>query len=285
MSVALNAVLVVIGVWLLSYRAFMRTRCRFWVQLFAQLSCACTVVSLNPLATSVPPQFRIPAFMLGGAIFGMCANCCTPTIGTFSFGSFIGALLWQMAFSKSVPEIRLYLILLTPVLLSLFFCLTPLGAKLFERFLLPAVGASVLSSGVIGFVSVLGGCDPEVLVGAVPCTDAGGEPLVNIGIWLALFLYGVLFQKMFTKAAPEPEDETRNGNLVASLLPGAGRDGLLPRPTDSKTDSRFPILIQAMYADEGADQSHLSEDERKLVDACRADEFERDRVMWGGGLI
>jgi len=50
-------------------------------------------------------------------------------------------------------------------------------------------------------------------------------------------------------------------------------------------NDRFQILTQAIFADKDADLSHLTENERRLVAVCREDEFERDRLLWGGGLI
>merc|ERR1712150_126516 len=49
--------------------------------------------------------------------------------------------------------------------------------------------------------------------------------------------------------------------------------------------SRHLTLCDAICAPEGADQSHLTDHEKRLVEICKSDEFERDRLMWGGGLM
>jgi len=78
------------------------------------------------------------------------------------------------------------------------------------------------------------------------------------------------------------------GDLVASLLPEADQDDenveRFKKP-DNLQNTRFQMLVKAIYADEGADLSHLTENERSIVEICRKDEDERDRLLWGGGLI
>jgi hypothetical protein len=253
------------------------------------MCCGFTVACFSPLVTLMSPSICIPTFLTVGALLGLCTNCCTPMIATTTLGLFVGAMAWQLGLSSLGPHAHIYLILVICVLFAMVFCATPLGPKVFERFLVPALGAWLLATGILGMFPALGGCGLERFVGEKPCTSDDHSPLVNLAVWFAFFVYGVVFQALCLKAVKESEAKKNpGGTLVASLLPGAvdaDQGSLLPRQTDSQTDSRFHVLIAAMYAPDGTDQSHLSEDERKLVDCCRRDEFERDRVMWGGGLI
>jgi hypothetical protein len=49
------------------------------------------------------------------------------------------------------------------------------------------------------------------------------------------------------------------------------------------TMSRHARICQAIMQ-KSDDLSWLKEDERSLVEVCRKDEFEAQRMMWGGGL-
>lgn len=55
-------------------------------------------------------------------------------------------------------------------------------------------------------------------------------------------------------------------------------------PDKDQALSRHAVLCHAISAPPGADLSHLTDHERKLVDICRTDEDEKNRILWGGGL-
>lgn len=93
------------------------------------------------------------------------------------------------------------------------------------------------------------------------------------------------------KNAEASEPGSTKGELVKSFLPlgGAQMDAEqshIKKP-DGKSygyNERFPIILTAI-ANADYDMSTLSENEQKIVEVCREDQMQCDRLMWGGGLL
>jgi len=77
-------------------------------------------------------------------------------------------------------------------------------------------------------------------------------------------------------------EKSKRGNADASGDGDAENGGM---PEKDAGLARLPVLCRAIFADPSADLSHLTEHEIKLVKICREDEFERNRILWGGGLL
>eukprot|EP00928_Gymnodinium_smaydae_P046332 TRINITY_DN30863_c0_g1_i1.p1 TRINITY_DN30863_c0_g1~~TRINITY_DN30863_c0_g1_i1.p1 ORF type:complete len:290 (-),score=60.26 TRINITY_DN30863_c0_g1_i1:68-937(-) len=289
MGPCLDGLLALIGLWLLIYRGFIRTRCRFWVELLAQISCGAAIVLLVPLFTSLPEAARAALLLTFGIFIGTCHAALSALTVAVSIASFLGALSWQLGLSgllSGLPHAFTLLLVTINLIFSVLFCATPLGPLVFERFLVPILGAALLSTGAAGLAPGLGALAPDVLFSHEPFAAEGdASPQVNLLMWLVLTIFGVLSQACLLRQRKPSREETEG--MKASLLFNPPQDdeegGLIPRPNDD--GSRFQVLVKAIFAEPGADQSHLSEHERKLVKVCQEDEFERDRVLWGGGLI
>jgi len=159
-------------------------------------------------------------------------------------------------------------------------------------YLVPAVGSLLLVLGVSELDHDLSGLSAHKLLSPKRC--AADDPLHSpaarsLAAWAILWVAGVSFQCLLArrtrlKAMKMVEAGAQpGGDLVQSLLPNAQEGGNIPKPTDK--DDRYQLIVKAIYAGEGSDISHLTENEKKIVAVCREDEFERDRLVWGGGLI
>eukprot|EP00747_Dinoflagellata_sp_TGD_P080389 gnl/TRDRNA2_/TRDRNA2_160870_c0_seq2.p1 gnl/TRDRNA2_/TRDRNA2_160870_c0~~gnl/TRDRNA2_/TRDRNA2_160870_c0_seq2.p1 ORF type:complete len:314 (+),score=37.91 gnl/TRDRNA2_/TRDRNA2_160870_c0_seq2:68-1009(+) len=295
--------LVFSGTWILCFRILIRTRCRLAVQIFTAAVCGSSFALLSPLMPWPPPIYRVPIMALIGGLMSVLHVMLMAFIIAISLGMAFGALIWHLgvctfvsSFGPAGPFLHpLLLFVSTITSISVFVC-SPVGPNLLERVLLPVLGALLLIVGLSGLESAqLPGLDPATLFAPEPCASSvhpARAPFVFMLSWLGASLVGIVLVVLFRLCGSSSKEGSQDGegsekkkSMVASLLGSQDdEDGLLPRPTEADT-GRHGTITAAIYAPEGTDLSHLTENERKLVEVCRKDEFERDRVLWGGGLI
>eukprot|EP00929_Paragymnodinium_shiwhaense_P077028 TRINITY_DN39646_c0_g1_i1.p1 TRINITY_DN39646_c0_g1~~TRINITY_DN39646_c0_g1_i1.p1 ORF type:complete len:306 (-),score=50.84 TRINITY_DN39646_c0_g1_i1:369-1286(-) len=294
---SLDVVLCCLGAYLLLYRFLIRRR-RALVQALAQFCCGASLVFFAPTfawSWEAASVFLLVAF---GGLFGTCLRVNAPFTASITIGAYLGGLSWQLGLcggfleTLGVPYVHGMVLTLSTLVYTLVFCGTPLGPLAFERCTVPVLGAALLSMGLAELVPAAGGVSASTLLNAdcAPVSDA----LRTIEVFAVLALCGVALQGLLLRGGDEEEQKVRQKNDMAkSLLPNAEgdvEDGSLqkwrPESNDEdETNSRFHMLIRAIYAPEGTSQEHLTEGDQNLVNACRKDEFERDRLTWGGGLI
>lgn len=284
MDLVLDAILVCLGTWLIFYRCFIRTRCRFWVEIGTQVACGASVVLLSSMATDLPTWAATVLLMLFGMIFGICQATSALCV-CISMGSFLGGVIWQLGLKDSLPEYHDVFMASCCFAFSLIFCATPIGPAVFEGMLVPSTGAMMLTAAVIDAIPACGGIELATLLGAEASDSDGGNPLMNLLAFLGVASYSTMMQLLMMR--PAGNGGGPGAGMFAKLLPAGGTEGgLIPRPENFEADGRFKRICKAIYADEGDPIfAALTEDERALVDCCRKDEFERDRVIWGGGLL
>lgn len=291
-----DTALVLVGTWLFLYRFPLRTQ-KFGA-IAEYLTTACCGLSLSllaPLLPWPPPGFRALPLALLGLLFAFCHPAFTAMVVTVPLGIALGALVWQLGLCTAVPGYHSVILSVFSVVFVLVFVCTPgvAGVQSLRNFLVPALSALLLTTAIAGLVPSLGALEPRALLLAAPCAADGGDTqaaLMSLGCWLAVAACAIGLQLLLAWMAQREEGKqaagSARGDLVASLLPGAEKDDDdgFQKPEDMRTD-RFQVLVKAIFAAEGADQSHLTEHEKRLVEVCRQDEFERDRLLWGGGLI
>merc|ERR1712176_434335 len=121
--------------------------------------------------------------------------------------------------------------------------------------------------------------------------DDAYSPMTYFVSWFILSVCGALLQfylwkrKVNKMANRDPNAAT--DNLADSLLPEAnaegGGAGLTKPQKISGQMSTYTKIRDAIHNPE-ADLSEFSAHEKQIVEACRTDEEERDRLVFGGGL-
>mmetsp|Transcript_4978 Transcript_4978/g.11296 ORF Transcript_4978/g.11296 Transcript_4978/m.11296 type:complete len:300 (+) Transcript_4978:57-956(+) len=291
-----DGVLISVGAWLFVYRLGLRTRCRPYAEALTTAGCGLSLALLAPLLSWPPVGFRFPMLAVLGVLFSFCHPVFTATVVALPLGISLSAILWQFGLCTFAPGTHAVLLTLISIVFIFVFVCTPgvAGPYSLRLFLVPSLSALLLALGIADLVPELDSLRPRTLLQDSPCSAAEGDTsavLNFLGLWLLLAACGIGFQLLLTWLAKRKIVEGAaaggdGGDLAQSLLPGAqaNKDGGMQRP-DMGSDNRFTILCKAIFAEEGADQSHLSESEQKIVEVCRKDEFERDRLVWGGGLI
>jgi len=286
----------------LGYRLALRTRLRRCAEVFTTVACGLALALLAPLLPWPPPPFRVPLLAVIGSLLSSCHPMGTALMVTVSTGAPFGALLWQLGLCRVAPDVEfLHPVLLasaTLIFVVLFVC-TPgiAGPACLMGLLVPALGALLFTLGMSGLAPRAGLLNASALFAEAPCSSEGGgalggaaAPLAFLGTWLVLAACGAAMQVLMSQRSQGAEADGAGGpggDLVASLLPGREEEGgaNLPRPGDVEGMGRYGLISKAIFADEDADLSHLTDNERQIVAVCRKDEFERDRLLWGGGLI
>lgn len=289
-------VLGVAGIWLLLYRLLgsnLPLRFRPVVEAAASFCAGASLGLLGPLLPWPSPALRLPALAIFGAFLGLCHFALQSAVASACIGTIVGAFLWQLGICDAVqaPWAHAGLLACCAIAFVLVFVFSPVAPPARERLLLPTLGALLLIEGVSN-VSAVGILAPGALLEASPRPAADFARGARTGAaWLALAACGIAFQWLLIPAGPAPEQGKNGGKggaLADPLVPSGkdveknGGDG--PILNKDAGLERHQILCLAMVAPEGTDQSHLTDHERKLVEVCRNDEFERDRVMFGGGL-
>lgn len=296
--------LAALGCWMLFYRIALRTQFRKAAEVATTLASGASLAVFSPLMTWPSPSIRVLALSGIGMILSMCHPVFTALVVSSSVGVMLGSLLWQlglcMAVNLQVPLLDLHAVLLCFICFAviLVFVFLPgfAGPGSMQTILVPILGAffcaaasSSLASPGFNF-----GFSLARLLAEAPCDAGEGDfrpSLEALSIWLCIAVLGIAMQVAMTSrnrgTGGTGGAGGRQNDLVSALLPGARGDGeggaALPRPGDG--NDRYGLLTKAIFAAEDADVSHLTDSERKIVDVCRKDSFERDRILWGGGLI
>jgi len=277
--------LAVFGTWLLLYRLLIRSRWRAVVQIFTSAVSGTALALLAPLLPALSHCFVVLA-LVGGLLaalsFRMSAAVASTCIGTA-----LGALLWQMGLCTMVPMSHGWVLACSAGIFFAIFSCTPLGPPTLERILMPVLGALLL---VVGIGPRLGMLAQGPLLQVSQSEDLSQAARATSVAWLALATCGMAFQ-WFMLRGSDSDNSAKDGKketLAESLLveeKGKSDEGAGVIEDKNAGMERMPVLCTAIFADEGTSQAHLSEHERALVEVCRKDEFERDRILWGGGLL
>jgi len=293
-----DVALLSVGAWLFLYRIVLWTgRCSRLGEVLTTVCCGLSVSLLAPLLPWPPPGFRAVSLALLGVLFAFCHPAFTATLVTIPLGVGLASLVWQLGLCSIIPTAHaIFLSVVSVVLVGVFVCAPGIaGIASLHLVLVPSLSALLLTTAIAGLAPSLGTLEPQALLQAAPCAAEGGDvraPLLSLACWLVLAACAVGLQLFFAwRARKMGRRAGGRGDLVASLLPGStedpedddGEEGF--KKPDGMQNDRFQMLIRAIYADKDADLSHLTENERKIVEVCREDEFERDRLIWGGGLI
>merc|ERR1712232_1073362 len=111
------------------------------------------------------------------------------------------------------------------------------------------------------------------------------SPMTYVGVWLLLSTCGSSLQfylgKRDVKMTANTDPNSGNGSLADSLLPEAnaqgGGAGLTKPQKISGQMTTYTKIRDAIHNPE-ADLSEFSAHEKQIVEACRTDEEERDRL-------
>lgn len=177
----------------------------------------------------------------------------------------------------------------------------------FLRVLIPLLGGLLTAAGAVGLAEdgMLRGAprverflrsalSPRELVSTEPCKAASGDlgpAALLLALWLGASAFAVGLMALSRAACWQSGADGHPQDLTKGLLnidgdkdqDGDGPDGL-PRPAFGHVNPRHQQIVDAFYGPDSQDLSHLSEDERKIVEVCREDENERARYQHGGGL-
>lgn len=312
-----DGTLVVLGAWMLIYRVFIRTRARFWVELSI---CFCVGLSSTLLAQGSYLWVGVIGFI--GAVLGTAHQMVCAGVACITIGTSIACMVWHLGLCSTAAAMAetsywggvfqsfmhpFLMTLVSIVLIGLFVCSPFFGGPLImERLLLPLLAGLLITVGIAGLRPEIGGLSPTALFEAAPC---GGEVTLHapamecLEAWLAVAVIGALFQVVLLQAPAEQMKALRQSegekehSLTKKLLPegadstGGIRDniGIVSQEDVDGLDASFGDLTKAFYVDEGPELDALlakmNPNQQKIVEVCRVDEFERDRIVWGGGLV
>jgi len=283
--------MVISGVWLLIYRLFIRTKLRRVVEILTHVLGGASWAILAPLSSWPSPIYRIIILTSVGALLSALHPALLTLTMSVSIGIAFSAAFWQVALCTAVADSGLgflhpVLLTIVTVCFTFFFTCTSAGPSALERFLVPLLGSLMLTVGLAGLLPAMQGLSPDALMAETPCAGID-HGLIGITAWFIVAALGMKMQAFLMRPPKEETNGEDKNTLVHSLLPDAndrlGGGKLVPKPGPN---DRFALITKAMFADEGDPVfDELSDHERKLVEVCRKDEFERDRVLWGGGLI
>jgi len=282
--------LVTVGSWFLVYRVVLLTRCSGIAEILTTFCCGLSLALLAPLC--VQPA-GLSALVL--AVFGVLVSFCHPMLTALMvsvpLGMCIGAFIWQL--SSLSPEMHGITLGVTSFLFSCLFVCTPYisGQLTLEFLTLPLLSALMLVVGSADLVPGINALNLESLLSA----ETAAASVHTFEVWVLVWIFALGVQcflariqlRLRGKSSQDGGNRPPAGGLVASLLPAGADDRgpeKLARPEHMAND-RFQIYVKAIHSDEPLDNFDLTEDEKKLVEVCRQDEFERDRVIWGGGLL
>lgn len=258
-----------------------KTRFGWWVERSLSICCGFGLVVLAPW---IPLSYYItvPVLLMLGVCIAKCHWIGTSFVTSMCLGPTLGAMLWQAFLCDLVDAWwHGWLLSASTLFITTVFTCTKAGPMLFLTLIMPCLASMLLTVGLAGFTVLPAGPFPPQQLFAPSPAQEEGVAAEFAALWLCLAVVAVAARVLAAWLWKEKLADGEQGGLVAALLPD-GDDSLMPRPEDS--ENRHLIITKAIYAPEGADLSHLTEHEKKLVDICRRDEEERDRILFGGGL-
>jgi len=281
---AFEIYLTMIGAWLVLAPFLLKTRIGWWADVSFRLCCGMALALLAPWS-HWSLAIMVPVLSMLGVCMATCHWIGTAFVSSLCCSSALGGLLWQSVLCKSVdPWWHGWIMSAVILVFTTVFTCSFAGPLLFLPVVLPLMSAALLAVGLAGLeVSEELDFQSTQLFASTPCAAVQGEEVVTFaGVWCGLTIVLMLIRMIAARCSKDKSVDA-DGTLVQSLIPG-GEDSLMPRPQGADGENRHVVICAAIYAPEDADLSHLSENERKLVEICRNDEEERDRVMFGGGL-
>lgn len=307
-EVAEGIVLICLGIWLLKYRLVLRTRFRPYAERLASVACGVPLGLSAPLFGWQPLGYGTLFLALFGVLLSTCHAFGTAVIVSETLALAIAGFIWHSGFCGALPKElpplyfdfvtwhEMILAVCMVLIVSLLAC-TPGFANVISLIYIavPLLGSLFVVLGVASVFPQLHLLDREALLNDATCRNSpGSSRSYDVGweflMWVVVGSFGIGLQILLAKQARKAAEgefgpKAPGSGLLESLLPQASDENgpNIPKPSDS--NNRYQLIVKAMFAEPDADQSHLTENERKLVDVCRNDEFERDRVLWGGGLI
>jgi len=299
-----DAMVLIFGAWLLFYRLMLQSGLKPVAEVLTTIVSGASLALLAPFMPWPPPPFSVLTLAVIGALLSSCTPFCGSLFSAILLALTLGVgcagFIWQLGACKlsetiEVPFLHGILATLTSIIFVIVFVCTPgiAGPNTLKVVMAPCLGALLFTVGLAGVARESSedrnfGLTPSELLAEEPC-DPGNLGNVEAFVsWLLVSVCGVVLQLVLLRAERKAEPEER-GSLVSHLLPQAQDTDIegkasIPRPDEMAGDDRYAKLRNAIFAPPDADLSHLSESERKIVEICRKDEFERDRLLWGGGL-
>lgn len=286
-----NALVIVAGTWILTFRLLIKPpESRSYAEMFLNMCNGLSLILAAPLLTFLDEEYRVPVVAVIGILLSTCHNFVALFVATFSLGAVLGAVVWQLGLCQAGADWNLHPLVLTLMVIISFVAnaCTPLAkaqSGTGTPFWVPVLGALMLTWGAL---------NPQALWDVDCVADLGdinGIPLQFLGGWVCLTICGIVLQVVLMRRMKAAVQNGEDGTLADSLLPGktaegggAGlKDGLNPKNASSTMEG-YAKLRNAIF-DETTDMSNFSDNEKQIVMVCRTDEFERDRLLWGGGLI
>lgn len=291
-----------LGAWLLLYRLPIRGRWRPYIEAVTSVLCGVPLAFVAPVF-AWPTDVSMPLLGFIGAVLTSCSFPARAMVASICIGTALGALLWNLGVCAVALGAHGWVLAGCAASFFVVFVFTPLGPIGLERFLFPVLGALLFVEGMAPLVGTL---SPGQLFQASSCPagELAKAGQVTGAAWLLLAMCALPFQHFLLRDdAAENGDGDRRQGLVEGLLPnsqgplmeksrrgngdtsGEGDPEQGGMPDKEEGLSRLPVLCRAIFADESADLSYLTDHEKKLVEICRKDEFERNRILWGGGLL
>lgn len=290
---------IVAGTWLLIYQTLVRTFMRKGVIKMTQFFAGASLLVFAPLVYKTPSLESCLIFAIaGGALSMLLGDAMTTFFATISLGVGVMQWFWNLTLCSVVADewvasaVHIALLTIVSLIAFLFFMCTPLGIVLVELIVFPFLGAMLLATGASALPD-----DPERdLINPFPgiCPGSTGPGFQALLAWLFVgFLASAIQVKLRVARIQKAQDEENGEDALNRSSINAAKDGALTSLLQTSRNpggfekpegdlSRVHAIARAIP--EGSDMSHLTETECKLVEICRKDSFERDRILFGGGL-
>jgi len=291
---------IIAGAWLLIYQALIRTPLRNGAVMLTRFFSGASLLVLEPLVKTTQSLESYLIFgVTGGALSVLFGDAASAFFAAISLGVGLTQWLWNLTLCSSVADDLMGTVVHTAVLTiisfvaMLFFICTPIGIVLVELLMFPLLGAMLVATGASALLA-----EPSrSLINPFPgtCPGSTGLGFEAFAAWLFVGLLASAIQikfRMIRIQKAEQESDTddlnrtsKNGMLTSLLQTSRNPAGAGGAPGFAKPEgdlSRVHAIARAIP--EGSDMSHLTETEKKLVEICRTDSFERDRILFGGGL-
>lgn len=285
------------GSWLLVYRLVIETRCGQVIAKITRFCAGSSLILIVPL-TSRPAEtwIRDILFGVGGGVLAVLGQALSdmpaPTFASVALGMGLVSWFWRFFLCSTLSAhpwtlwLRGFSLLIGGFISQVIFTCTAEAPALIPLVLFPMVGALLV---VVGYTSLEGRSEYNPFLETCSSSSALAE---SFGVWIALFCLGFTVQAAMRirqarkKAEKEGGQPGQSNSLLASLVQNTDdtqKEGFnAPKPGGDGVTSRVALITRCIP--EGSDMSDLTENEKKLVEICRTDSFERDRILWGGGL-
>lgn len=290
-------IVIVAGVWLLIYQAGLRTPLRKGIVILTQFFAGASLLILEPLVETESLEHCLILGVVAGAL-SLCSWLFSTILSSISLGVGLTQWLLNLTLCSSAGDdlvlglLHIALATIVSLVISLFFIFKPLFV---EIVLWPLLGAMLVATGYSALLA-----EPDrSRINPFPgtCPGSTGQGFEALAAWLfvgllasAIQLNWAILRIQRREAEKEESSDALNqpsktGALTSLLQTSRANLGDDAAPGFNKPEgdlSRVHAICRCIP--EGSDMSHLSENEKKLVEICRTDSFERDRILFGGGL-